>query len=158
MSNKQTRYTDEQQAEFCELAQLIGVGRAIRELGYPTHNSAYLWLQARGIEPKPSDVMENARKFQRAYETDDLIRAVDDAMAVTEEMYAQATTPDDVKRLAEAIQKLVNTRLLLEGKANNINESRQVTQQDLEIAEMLRVEQVKQATREVEKLEQSLSD
>ena len=143
---RRKRYTDEEQAEFCELAQVIGVGRAVRELGYPSFPMAYQWLDKRGIEPQHSDIMANARKYQRAYETEDLIKTVDDAVAVTEELYATASTADEVKKLSEAIQKLVNTRLLLEGKANSINESRQTTQQDLAIAEMLRAERVKQET------------
>lgn len=138
-------YSDEQQAEFCVLAQEIGVGRAIRELGYPTFPTAYAWLAKRGIEPNHSNIMENARKFHRFYQTEDLLKTVDDGLAVIEEMYANVQTPDDAKKLAEAIQKLMNTRLLLEGKANTITEKRETTQADLEIAELLRAEQAKQS-------------
>jgi hypothetical protein len=144
------RYNDEEQAVFCDLAQQLGIGRAIRELGYPSFSNGMIWMQKRGIEPAHDNLMENARKFHRYYRTEDLLKVVDDAMAVTEEMYAKAETPDDAKKLAEATQKLVNTRLLLEGKATSITDKRETTQADLEIAEMLRAEQAKQSTQSVE--------
>jgi hypothetical protein len=143
------RYDDEQQAIFCEMAQTIGIARAIRELGYPTFPTAVTWMEKRGIEPNHSNIMETARKYQRFYETEDLLATVDNGIAVIEEMYAKVQTPDDAKKLAEAIQKLMNTRLLLEGKANSITEKRETTQQDLEIAELLRVEQAQQTVNEV---------
>lgn len=144
MANNGKRYTDEEQSEFCELAQVIGIGRAIRELKYPSFPTAILWMEKRGIEPAHNDIMATARKYQRFYAAEDLIKVIDDAVSVTEEMYAKVETPDDAKKLAEAIQKLMNTRLLLEGKANSISEKRETTQADLEIAELLRIEEAKQ--------------
>lgn len=150
MDPRQKRYTDEQQAEFCELAQSIGVGRAIRELGYPTFPTAYAWLDKRGIEPKHDDIMANARKFHRMYQTEDLIQTIDDGLSVIEEMYSNVQTADEVKKLAEATQKLVNARLLLEGKANSITEKRETTQADLEIQELLRIEEAKQSIKDAQ--------
>lgn len=139
------RYSDDEQSVFCDLAQTLGIGRAIRELGYPTFSTAMMWMDKRGIEPAHNDLMEKARKFHKFYQTEDLLKVIDDAITTTEEMYAQVQNPDDAKKLAEAIQKLVNTRLLLEGKANSISEKRETTQQDLEIAELLRAETAKQS-------------
>lgn len=139
------RYSDDEQSVFCELAQTLGIGRAIRELGYPTFATAMMWMDKRGIEPAHNDLMEKARKYHRFYKTEDMLKTVDDALAVVEEMYAKVETPDDAKKLAEAVQKLMNTRLLLEGKANSITEKRETTQQDLEIAELLRAETAKQS-------------
>ncbi len=144
MANRSTRYDDKQQATFCELAQTIGVGRAVRELGYPSMPVAYGWLAARGIEPHHDSIMDNARKFHRFYKTEDMLVAVDNALAVVEEMYSKVQTPDDAKKLAEAVQKLVNTRRLLEEKSTTISEKRETTQLDLEIAEALRNEEAKQ--------------
>ena len=158
MGNTSKRYTDKEQSEFCETAQIIGIGRAIRELGYPSFPTAILWMQKRGIEPAHNDIMETARKYQRFYETEDLLKTIDDGIAVVEEMFATAQTADDAKKLAEAIQKLMNTRLLLEGKANSISEKRETTQQDLEIAEMLRAERVKQASAKIDKVAEDMSN
>jgi hypothetical protein len=138
------RYDDNQQAEFCELAQNVGIRQAIRELKYPSYPVAVGWMEKRGIRPQLSTVMETARKWHTFYTTEDLLASIDAAMAVVEEMYLTVETADEAKKLAEAVQKLVNTRLVLEGKANNILEKRETTQQDLEIMEMLRVEREKQ--------------
>lgn len=139
------RYSEEQQAEFCEMAQSIGVGAAIRELGYPSYAMGVMWLDKRGIEPKAIDVMAKAREFHKYYQAEDLLKTVDEAMSVVTSMYASIETADDAKKLADAVSKLVNARLLLEGKANSISEKRETTQQDLELAELLRVEKAKQS-------------
>ena len=49
------------------------------------------------------------------------------------------------KKVAEAMQKLVNTRLLLEGKATSINEKRETSKMDLEIADLINAEKAKNA-------------
>lgn len=141
---KRVTYTDEQQADFCSLAQEIGIGRAIRELGYPTYPAAVRWLNARGVKPNVDKVMQEAKKWHTYYQVEDMLMAIDNGMSVVEELYASCSTPDDAKKLAEAMQKLANTRLLLEGKANSITEKRETSQQDLEIAELLRAEQARQ--------------
>ena len=132
-------YSEEQQAAYCALAQDIGIGRAARELGYPkSWASGIKWMQARGIKPNVDQAMQNIKKWHTFYEAEDLMVAIDNLMAVVEDRMLEVTDADDIKKLAEAIQKLVNTRLLLEGKATNISEKREITQQDLEIAELLR--------------------
>lgn len=141
------RYSDEEMAIYCELAQAVGIGRAIRELGYPTHTTAMVWMHDRGVEPLDVDVLAEARKFARLYEAYDLIKIIDDSIATAQELSSKAETADDIKKCAEAVQRLVNTRLLLEGKANSITEKRETTQADLEIAELLRAEQAKQNPR-----------
>lgn len=143
------RYSDQEQAEFCELAQYVGIGAAIRELGYPTYPAAMLWMEKRGIEPKQIDLMAKARQFHKYYQAEDLLKTVDEAMSVVTGLYAKVETADDAKKLADAVSRLVNARLLLEGKANSITEKREVTQQDLELAEMLRAEKIKQASEKV---------
>jgi hypothetical protein len=138
------RYTDVEKTEFCELAQVHGIRQAIRELKYPSYPVAVGWMEKRGIRPELSNIMETARKYHTFYTTEDLLASIDNAMSVVQEMYATVETADEAKKLAEAVQKLVNTRLLLEGKATVVTEKRETTQQDLEIAAMLRAEQTKQ--------------
>ena len=131
------RYSDEEQAVFVELAQEIGVARAIRELGYPTFAAGLLWLKKRGIEQPKSDIMAVARAYSQFYKVEDLLSAVDSGMAVVEELFAEADSADDAKKLAEAMAKLANTRLLLEGKANSITESRKTSPVDVELMQMI---------------------
>ena len=144
------RYTDEEQATYCELAQYVGIGAAIRELGYPSYPAAMMWMEKRGIEPKEVDIMAKARQFHKYYQAEDLLKTIDEAMSVITSLYSSIETAAEAKQLAEAINKLVNSRQLLEGKANSIVEKRETTQQDLEIAEMLRVEAAKQAEQKQE--------
>ena len=143
-------YTDEQQAAFCSLAQEIGIGRAIRELGYPkSHASGIKWLNARGLKPNLDKIMQQTKLWHTFYDTQDLLEQIDEAMAVCQEMVSKVNSADDMKKLAEAMQKLVNTRLLLEGKSTQISEKRETTQADLEIAELMRM----QAAKNKEKIE-----
>ena len=131
------RYSDEEQTVFVELAQEIGIARAVRELGYPTYTAGMLWVKKRGVEMPKSDIMAVARQYSQFYSTEDLLAAVDAGMGVVEELFTQADNADDAKKLAEAMQKLANTRLLLEGKANSITEKREVSPVDLEIQQLI---------------------
>lgn len=131
-------YTDDMQAEFCALAQEIGIGRARRELGYPSYPAAVKWMNARGIKPNVDQLMQKAKEYHTFYQTDDLLMAVDNGMAVVEDLFATAANADDAKKLAEALQKLANTRLLLEGKATQVTEKRDTTPVDLEIQQLIK--------------------
>ena len=143
-SRSYIEYDETQKAEFCTLAQEVGIGRSIRELGYPkSYATAIRWMDQRGIKPNLDKVMQKAKMWHTFYEMEDLLEQVDTAMAVTQEILVNAETPDDVKKCAEALQKLVNTRLLLEGKATSISEKREKSHMDVEIEEMLREERAK---------------
>lgn len=151
-------YSDQQQAEFCEMAQERGIGRTMRELGFPkSYATAIKWMKSRGIKPNVDRAMQAAKEWHVFYEIEDLMEQIDTSLAVVQEMVITATTADEAKKLAEATQKLVNTRLLLEGKATSISENRKTTQQDLEIEEMLRVERARQAIGSAESLSESLT-
>jgi hypothetical protein len=144
--NNHKDYDDEQRSTFCEMATEIGIGRSIRELGYPTYPTAIGWMKARGVVPNIDKVMQQAKIWHQFYQVEDLLEQVDTALAVVQELVMTCTNADDAKKLSEAMQKLVNTRLLLEGKSTSINEKRETTQQDLEIQELLRIEMSKQHT------------
>ena len=134
----QPNYTDEQVAEFCEAAQEMGIGRTIRELGFPkSYATALRWMKQRGIEPNRDPVMQTAKLWHHFYELEDLLEQVDQALAVVQELLLTAGNADEMKKLSESIQKLVNTRLLLEGKATSINEKRETTKTDLEIMDLI---------------------
>lgn len=146
MSNES--YTNEQQEAFCALAMEVGVNRARRELGYPkTSTSGIKWLNQRGMKPDVNKVMQQAKLWHTYYEAEDLIEQVDTALHIVSELIMNCETADDAKKLAEAIQKLNNTRLLLEGKATTINEKREVTPIDLEVMRL--VEEQKNMNKEL---------
>jgi hypothetical protein len=121
-------YTDEQKATFTELAQQIGIGRAIRELGYPTYAAAQGWCRARGVVPNKDNAFAQMKEWHTFYQVEDLLLVIDEGISVAQTMLSNAETPDDLKRLSESIQKLANTRLLLEGKATSIKETRDVAE------------------------------
>ena len=134
----QPTYTDEQVAAFCEMAQEDGIGRTIRELGYPkSYGTAIRWMNQRGIEPNRDVMKQTAKLWHHFYELEDLLEQVDQGLAVVQELLLTAKTADEMKKLSESIQKLVNTRLLLEGKATSIAEKRETTKTDLEIMDLI---------------------
>lgn len=152
----QPSYSDKEKADFCELAKEIGIGRAIRELKYPSYPTAMAWMSARGIEPNTDKMMARVKSFHTYYTAEDLLVAFDDAVSVAEEMLTKAETPDDLKRITEALYKIVQTRHLIEGKATAISEKREMTQQDLEILELLNMEKARNA--EIEEKSEILGD
>lgn len=137
IKRKNPTYTDEQKAEFCELAQYVGIGAAIRELGYPTYTAAAYWMEQRGVKAKKVDIMAKARQFHAYYHVEDMLKVVDEAMNVVTELYSKCETADDANKLANAVSKLVTSRQLLEGKASSIVDKRETTQTDLEIMQLL---------------------
>ena len=141
-------YSDEDIAEFLDVAQDIGIGRAIRQLGYPNSwGTAQRWAQARGIKVEVDDLRAKSKAYHDWYQTEEALLIAQQGMSrIYEQLQESDLDPDEQKKLSEAFQKYANTWMLLHGKATNINESRQTTQQDLAIAEMLRAERVKQET------------
>ncbi len=139
-------YSEEEKAEFCEHAQAFGIGRALRDLGFPaSYSTAIRWMNQRGVQPNIDKVMQTVKLWHAYYTVEDLLEQIDTAMAVTQDILLKAESADDAKKCAEALQKLVNTRLLLEGKATSINEKRETTKMDLEIADLISAEKAKNA-------------
>lgn len=146
MQHPNQQYTEEQQATFCEQAQEFGIGRTMRELGYPkSYATGIQWMKARGIKPNINKAMQQAKLWHTFYEVEDLLEQIDTGLGVIQEMMVTATTADDMKKLAEAMQKLVNTRQVLEGKATTISEKRETTQAEAELQAILREERARQA-------------
>lgn len=147
---KTPTYTDEDKAVFCELAQEIGIGRAIRELGYPTYGAGAAWMSQRGVEPNVDKTMALMKSYHTYYQVEDMLLTIDNAMAVAEEMLLSANTPDDLKRIADSIKSIVTTRQLIEGKATAINEKRETTPMDLEILDLINAENARNNLRDEE--------
>ena len=136
-SNKQ--YDDKMKASFVELAAIIGIGRAIRELGYPSYPAAQSWMRARGVEPNRDSAYAQMKDWHTFYQVEDLLVVIDEGISAAQEMYVRPDlTPDDLKKVSESIQKLTNTRLLLEGKATSINEKRELGPEETEFEKALR--------------------
>ena len=132
------QYDDKQRADFVELAQNIGIGRAIRELGYPSYPTAQSWVRAAGVKPNVDNAYAQIKDWHTFYQVEDMLLVVDEGISLCQDMIIKATQPDDLKKLAESLQKLVNTRQVLEGKATSITEKREVSKEDSEFEKALR--------------------
>lgn len=132
------RYDDTQRAVFIELAQNIGIGRAIRELGYPSYPTAQSWMRAAGVEPNVDTAYAQMKQWHTYYQVEDMLIVIDEGISAVQDLLMKVETADDAKKLSESLQKLVNTRLLLEGKSTSITEKREVSAEDTEFEKALR--------------------
>lgn len=140
-------YSDQERADFLELAKEIGITRAKRELGYPKHwATGKSWVDAAGITVPLDTIKAQAAAHWDWYKAEDLLIVAKEALLrIVESLQTDNLTPDEQKKLAEAYQKYVNTILLLEGKATNITESRKTGDMDLAITDLLNAEKARNA-------------
>lgn len=150
MSNK--RYTDKQQNDFCVLAQEVGIGKAIRELKYPSYPTAITWMKARGISPNIDSLMQTVKQYHLFWENAEARVVAESGMARIHELLANDDEigPEEMKKLSDAYSKYVNAWLVLQGKANDIKEARETTQSDLAIMDLLNAQRAKNAEIETE--------
>jgi hypothetical protein len=134
----QRTYDDQQRAVFIELAQNIGIGRAIRELKYPSYPTAQSWMRAAGVRPNTDTAFAQIKEWHTFYQVEDMLIVIDEGISAVQELLMNVETADDAKKLSESLQKLVNTRLLLEGKSTSITEKREVSAEDTEFEKALR--------------------
>lgn len=136
--DRSIRYDDTQRAVFIELAQNIGIGRAIRELQYPSYPTAQAWMRAAGVEPNVDTAYAQMKQWHTYYQVEDMLIVIDEGISAVQDLLMKVNTADDAKKLSESLQKLVNTRLLLEGKSTSITEKREVSAEDTEFEQALR--------------------
>lgn len=142
---KGKRYTDEEIADFLEHAQDVGIGRALRDLGYPgSWATGKRWAEARGIDVEINTLKQKAKSYDLWYTDRDALLGAEEGMErVSEQLREKNLEPDEIKKLSEAYQKFANTWLLIQGKANNISESRHKDAVDLEIFDLINQEKAK---------------
>ena len=155
MNSKNTakRYSDEEQAAFLEHAQDVGIGRAIRDLGYPNSwATAKRWADSRGIEVEINTLKQKAKSYDLWYTDRDALLVAEEGMErVSEQLREKNLEADEIKKLAEAYQKYANTWLLIQGKSTNITESHHKDAADLEIFDIINKEKAKDLLRESER-------
>jgi len=123
-------YTDEQITEFIEIAGEMGIGPAMRQLGYPkSYHTAKKFFVQRNIDtPTANSLAVMAKQLDIFYTDREKILA---AQAVidrsVEALYEDNLVSDDISKLSNAI----------EGKSTNINENRSKDGSDLAIVDML---------------------
>src|SRR5574338_515466 len=120
------KYSDEEIATFLELAQDVGIGRAIRVA--------------------VDDLKARSKAYHDWYETEEALLVAQTGMArVHEALMEQDLNADEQKKLAEAYQKYANTWLTLQGKANSISESRALDSNDVELLELINEQRARNA-------------
>ena len=133
--------------EFLELAQEVGITRAKRELGYPkSWATAQRWAKVRGIEIPVDDVMSKAANTRDFYKAEEVMTIAQEGFnGVYEELTTNVElSPDDQKKLAEALQKHYNVWASAQGKATTISETRTTDGFDDNLQELLAMEKAKQ--------------
>lgn len=137
-------YTEKQKDDLVNLAQIDGIGRAIKELGYPSYPTAIQWCKARGVTPNVDTIMAEVKKFHTFYENTDAILIAEEGMKIAyEKLVEDDLDADEFKKVSEAFQKFSNQWLALQGRATTISETHKKDTVDLEILDLLNAERTK---------------
>lgn len=154
--NFMNRYTDEDINNFLELAQEVGITRAKRELGYPNSwSTAQRWAKVRGVEVAADEVMSKAANTREWYKAEEVMTVAQEGFnRVWEELTTNNTlSPDDQKKLAEALQKHYNVWAAAQGKATSITENRSTDSMDENLMELLNMEKARNSSKLVDNKE-----
>lgn len=140
--NMQT-YTEQQITEWLSLAKEVGITKAIRELGYP---KAWLtgkrWADSRGIDIDVDEVRAKAANMREWYKDEEkLLIAQEELNRIHEALQQTGLTADDLKKLADAYKRTIETMNLVEGKATNIQETQSTDAFDEAYMRLIKEEQ-----------------
>lgn len=133
-------FNEEQISEFIETANEMGIGPAMRYLGYPKsyHTAKKFYIQRNLDMPSANTLAVMSKQLDVFYKDNEKILA---AQAVidrsVEKLYEDDLLAEDINKLSNAIHKAIQTINLIEGKSTNINENRSKDGTDLAIVDML---------------------
>lgn len=133
-------YSEEQINEYCETAAEMGVGPAMRALGYPaSHHTATKWLTERGIEITVDTLRQKAALLKVHYGAQEKYAAAATLLDRYIETIEQDTlTPEELNKLANGLQKVIQTMNLIDGQATDRRESVTADRTDLEISKLVK--------------------
>lgn len=134
------KWTEEQISEFIETANEMGIGPAMRYLGYPkSYHTAKKFYTQRNLEmPTANTLAQMAKQLDIFYKDNEKILAAQAVLDRSiESLYQDNLTSDDINKLSNAVHKAIQTINLIEGKSTNINENRSKDGTDLAIVDML---------------------
>lgn len=141
-------YSDRQIDDFIEAAQEMGMSPAMRKLGYPSAwSTGQRWFKERGLEtPVVDSLMAKAVELRQFYTDKEKKFAAQAAIdRIVESLQQDELTADDINKLANALNKVIQTFNLIEGKATSVHEQRQKDGTDLAIMDMLNEAKAKNA-------------
>jgi uncharacterized protein YwgA len=133
-------FTDEQISEFIETANEMGIGPAMRYLGYPKsyHTAKKFYVQRNIDMPTANTLAVMAKQLDIFYTDKEKVLAAQAVIDRTvEALYEDTLVSDDISKLSNALHKAIQTINLIEGKSTNINENRSKDGTDLAIVDML---------------------
>lgn len=116
------KFTDQEITTFLELAQEVGITKAMRELGYPgSWNTASRWAKLRNVEVATDELKARAAAAREWYKEEEAMEVIREGMnRVHEELIAnKGLSPDDQKKLSEAFYKYYNSWASLMGKKDS---------------------------------------
>jgi hypothetical protein len=134
------KYTDEQITEFIEQAAEMGIGPAMRYLGYPkSYHTAKSFHIQRNVEmPTANTLAVMTKQIDIFYTDKEKVLAAQAVLdRAIESLYQDTLTSDDINKLSNAVHKAIQTINLIEGKSTNISENRSKDGSDLAIIDML---------------------
>jgi hypothetical protein len=133
-------YNEEQITEFIEQAAEMGIGPAMRHLGYPkSYHTAKKFFVQRNIEmPTANSLAVMAKQLDIFYTDKEKVLAAQAVIDRTvEKLYEEDLLSEDINKLSNALHKAIQTINLIEGKSTNINENRSKDGSDLAIVDIL---------------------
>jgi hypothetical protein len=133
-------FTEEQKAEFIEVANEMGIGPSIRYLGFPkSYHTAKKWFVERNLELPTLDTLAKMAGDMRVFYSDKekIIAAQAVLDRCIESLMQDTLDADALNKLANAVHKAIQTINLIEGKSTIINEQRNKDGQDLAIIDLL---------------------
>jgi hypothetical protein len=133
-------YTEEMISEFIEMANEMGIGPAMRTLGYPKsyHTAKKFYVQRNIDMPTANTLAVMAKQLDIFYSDKEKVLAAQAVLDRSiEKLYEEDLLAEDINKLSTAIHKAIQTINLIEGKSTNINENRSKDGSDLAIVDML---------------------
>lgn len=133
-------FTEEQVTTFIELAQEMGIGPAMRYLGYPkSYHTAKKFFMQRNIDmPSANSLAVMSKQLDIFYTDKEKVLAAQAVIDRTvEKLYEEDLLAEDINKLSNALHKAIQTINLIEGKSTNINENRSKDGTDLAIVDIL---------------------
>ncbi len=133
-------YTEEMVTEFIDMANEMGIGPAMRTLGYPKsyHTAKKFYVQRNIDMPTANTLAVMAKQLDIFYSDKEKVLAAQAVLDRSiEKLYEEDLLAEDINKLSTAIHKAIQTINLIEGKSTNINENRSKDGSDLAIVDML---------------------
>jgi hypothetical protein len=133
-------FTEEQITDFIENAQEMGIGPALRYMGYPkSYHTAKKWFVQRGLDMPTMDTLAKMAGDMKVFYSDKekLIAAQAVLDRCIESLMQDALDSDGLNKLSNAVHKAIQTINLIEGKSTIIQEQRSKDGSDLAIIDLL---------------------